>query len=131
VGGGDGEEWVAEGRGRTMNKRIKKLWIKALRSGKYKQARSALRVVENGDTGYCCLGVLCEVYRRSTKRGDWEGSTFMVDGVYSMSQVPSPVCDWAKLEQPNPRLGRVKTAITLNDNGKPFSLIADRIEKYL
>lgn len=42
-----------------MNKRIKTKWLKALRSGYYKQARGVLR---NGLTGrYCCIGVLARV----------------------------------------------------------------------
>ena len=35
-----------------------KLWLKALRSGKYKQGRGYL----NKDSTCCCLGVLCEVF---------------------------------------------------------------------
>ena len=41
-----------------MNKEIKKRWVKALRSGKYKQGFKALRI---NDT-YCVLGVLCDLY---------------------------------------------------------------------
>jgi hypothetical protein len=57
-----------------MNERLKKRWLKALRSGEYKQAQEALRgpVYPSDDNGfidddqeagvgYCCLGVLCEV----------------------------------------------------------------------
>lgn len=40
-----------------MNPRIKQLWIDALRSGEYPQARGALKTV----SGYCCLGVLCDL----------------------------------------------------------------------
>lgn len=40
-----------------MNKTIKKKWLTALRSGKYKQAYGQLKL---GDC-YCCLGVLCVV----------------------------------------------------------------------
>jgi hypothetical protein len=40
-----------------MNPEVKAAWIAALRSGKYKQGRQALRV---GDF-FCCLGVLCDV----------------------------------------------------------------------
>jgi len=36
---------------------VMKKWAKALRSGKYKQARGQLRKMG----GYCCLGVLCDV----------------------------------------------------------------------
>lgn len=48
-----------------MNKRIKKSWIEALRSGKYKQGRGLLRaessVLNEADDTYCCLGVLFDL----------------------------------------------------------------------
>lgn len=88
--------------------------------------------MEDGDVlGYCCLGVLCEVYRRSTRQGKWTHSTFTVDGSGSMSQLPDPVRAWAEIDDCNPKLGRTASAISLNDNGKSFAFIADRIEKYL
>ena len=40
-----------------MDPVLKKKWVAALRSGKYKQGKEVLR---DGDR-YCCLGVLCEV----------------------------------------------------------------------
>ncbi len=40
-----------------MNKKLKSKWVAALRSGKFKQGRSAL--YERGR--YCCLGVLAEI----------------------------------------------------------------------
>lgn len=46
-----------------MNKDIKKRWLDALRSGKYKQGVGALR-----KRGYkfCCLGVLCDIVKPSS-----------------------------------------------------------------
>lgn len=46
-----------------MKKSLKTKWIKALRSGEYKQARGKLEQTdENGAaTGHCCLGVLCRI----------------------------------------------------------------------
>ena len=41
-----------------MNTEVKQKWIDALRSGKYEQGSEKLRSV----TGYCCLGVLCDIY---------------------------------------------------------------------
>lgn len=37
---------------------LQKEWLKALRSGKYKQGRGWLRDAEDG---FCCLGVMCEL----------------------------------------------------------------------
>lgn len=43
-------------------KKMMRKWIKALRSGKYRQGKSALkRRSEDHGATYCCLGVLCEV----------------------------------------------------------------------
>lgn len=41
----------------TPNKERIKLWVKALRSGKYKQGHNFLQC----ESGHCCLGVACEV----------------------------------------------------------------------
>ena len=40
-----------------MDKKLKAKWVKALRSGKYKQGREYLYA----NFSYCCLGVLCRV----------------------------------------------------------------------
>jgi hypothetical protein len=42
-----------------LRSKIKKAWIKALRSGEYKQCRDKLKDPTTGS--YCCLGVLAEV----------------------------------------------------------------------
>lgn len=41
-----------------MDKKLKTKWLRALRSGKYKQARGAMRVRDGKTVLYCCLGVL-------------------------------------------------------------------------
>lgn len=51
-----------------MNVDIKKKWIAALLSGKYKQGRDVLR---NSKNEFCCFGVLCDVVD-NTK---WEESS--------------------------------------------------------
>ncbi len=48
---------------------LRKKWIEALRSGKYKQGRNALRPDEDC---YCCLGVLCDV----SGFGQWGSGLF-------------------------------------------------------
>jgi hypothetical protein len=44
---------------KRMNKRVKELWVKALRSGEYKQGTGHLRDKNNN---FCCLGVLCNIH---------------------------------------------------------------------
>jgi len=44
-----------------MNAEVKAKWVAALRSGKYKQGQRALH--NRDDDTYCCLGVLCELYK--------------------------------------------------------------------
>ncbi|WP_460993954.1 hypothetical protein, partial [Staphylococcus aureus] len=87
-----------------MNQRVKKLWIKALLSGEYLQMHGALRGVTKGDEiGYCCLGVLCDVYRKSnlSSKVKWvetDSCTFTLfreevglpEKVKKWSGVPSP-----------------------------------------
>lgn len=41
-----------------MDKKLAMKWVKALRSGKYKQGQVGRL---KSESGYCCLGVLCEI----------------------------------------------------------------------
>lgn len=108
-----------------MNERVKKMWIKALRSGKYKQAKGCLR----DDDRFCCLGVLCDIFGRS-RRIKWDGDRF--DG--ERFALPASVREWAGLPLSNPII-RPNTfhesAGGVNDHGGKFPKIADLIEKNL
>jgi len=90
-----------------MKKQIAKLWIKALRSGKYKQGQTVLR---NEKDEYCCLGVLCDLYnqdcRSRKKRGlsvrkGAEPDSNLDDDLHSFSfngetaKLPWRVQEWA------------------------------------
>lgn len=63
-----------------MNAKVKKLWLKALRSGDYKQGAGALR----SDHSFCCLGVLCDLHRQEVhgrwKRNEVGGFEYAGDG---------------------------------------------------
>jgi hypothetical protein len=50
-----------------MDTTIAQKWIEMLESGNYPQTRQKLYT----DNGYCCLGVLCELYKRETGNGEW------------------------------------------------------------
>jgi hypothetical protein len=108
---------------RTRDEVIK-LWIKALRSGKYKQTIGSLR----NSKGFCCLGVLCDL---ASKDGGpkWEqgyGTNMSFDGHQCL--LPNPIHHFVfdAAESHDPR-GLVRD----NDSGRSFAEIADRIEREL
>lgn len=117
-----------------MNEKIKKLWISALRSGKYKQGRTVLHdPIENT---YCCLGVLCDLYRKEigSDKTVKQLRKLKADGK-TPDEVPNEeVVKWAELPSANPTPDNYDINVNyyslaeLNDNGHGFSQIADMIE---
>jgi len=113
-----------------MKKAIKKRWLKALRSGKYKQGTGWLR---NGEE-YCCLGVLCDIYGKEK----WE--THATNSFYSFlgstCTMVQKVLNWSGLTRANGdnvklKNGDIVCLSSLNDNGLTFEQIADLIEEQL
>jgi hypothetical protein len=113
-----------------MDPAIKTDWIKALRSGEYKQTKEALRK----EGGYCCLGVLCDVIIKS-KRCDetarWEGPYFTTgtdsdgDLCQADGELPYDLARSLKISS-----GIESHLIAMNDDqGKNFQEIADYIEE--
>lgn len=109
-----------------MKKDIKKLWVKALRSGKYKQGRGELKTVKGR---YCCLGVLTDLYCKKYKKNFQE--TKKGHGELLSDKVQA----WAGLRCPDAtvetREGLMKNLSDLNDSGTRFKTIANYIEKQL
>src|SRR5689334_15838538 len=98
-----------------MNTRIKKLWLKALRSGEYKQTTGTLRRRSTeGEYTYCCLGVLERLMCDETGKR------------YPRKSILTPsTMKWAELDSLDPQLGK-HSASWLNDgdslsNVKPKS----------
>lgn len=114
----------------TMKPDVKKLWVEALRSGKYKQGKGCLRA---GDE-YCCLGVLCDLHRVEFKQ-DWAHySLVILTYLTETAKLPRVVQKWAGLAIANPKLGD-ESCVALNDGmcgtKLTFPEIADLIEKHL
>jgi hypothetical protein len=96
--------------------RIEQLCV-ALESGKYPQAQSALRKL----TGYCCLGVACDVSGLSrwstvTRTGD----CFSYGPLDEVGYLPSIVADWYGWVSKNPMLktpsGEYRSMSAMNDD---------------
>lgn len=62
-----------------MNTQIKEKWVNALRSGEYPQIQGNLRSPD----GYCCLGVLCDLYAKEHSvewtRMDYDNNNDVID----------------------------------------------------
>lgn len=118
-----------------MNPTVKTQWLTALRSGEYKQAKTTLH--DPHRDSFCCLGVLCDLYRKSVG-GSWdEGGDFVDARGERTSAMPSEdVVTWAGSEDVISDFnvggteGQIKLS-SLNDRGSSFAEIADLIEVYL
>lgn len=89
-----------------MNKKDKQKWVKALRSGKYKQGKYKLH--NKSDDTFCCLGVAVnlKLCGKTTKPEEFISRNFLND---KSQQILS----------------------AMNDSGKSFKTIADYIEENL
>jgi len=108
-----------------VNKKVKTKWLKALRSGEYKQTTSALR----DDRGYCCMGVLCDVHAKEFNR-KWnkdEGYSYFQSCVV----LPSEVIKWAELNYSDPMVGDRSLSYYNDTEGNNFDEIADIIKETL
>lgn len=106
-----------------MKPRIKKMLIKALRGGKYKQCTAELRNVEEGT--FCVLGVLCDLHAKKTGRS-WRGEKYM----NKTSTLPRTVQVWSGSDSWG-RIGSNESLVMLNDNGTTFKQLARIIEETL
>ncbi len=129
-----------------MNPEIKKQWVTALRSGDYKQGKTALCTSE----GHCCLGVLSDLHAKAmgipgpVDSGPLNSTRYCY--LNEVSYLPQEVCQWAGLSDRSPtvpldddelmRLGLGSGPTNpplaeLNDHHCTFKEIADFIETQL
>lgn len=115
-----------------MNQDIKQKWITALNSDEYSQGRNSLRQISRHDdhgNDYCCLGVLTELYRKETGRGNWvrvgHTSRFVEGDDENSCELIQPVLDWSGLTT-----AEQYTLVGLNDHhGQNFTEIAQYIRE--
>ena len=132
-----------------MNTQIKEKWVNALLSGEYNQGTGKLR----SPNGYCCLGVLCDLYDKENNV-EWEYKGYEEDNCVhnptdywtldSASEfLPLSVKQWAELDSVIPQIKvieiddeeesweYVENLSELNDSGTSFSEIAELIQENL
>ena len=123
-----------------MNKEIKERWVAKLRSGDCLQGKDDLKYDYNGETLYCCLGVLTELYAQE------HGIKFTGDEDELKYGNGELLCEavqiWAGLESHDPVVifiplrgsistNNVRELSIINDDGYSFAEIADMIEASL
>lgn len=124
----------------TANPATMRLWIAALRSGKYQQGIGHLATIDNENPQlhrYCCLGVACEVAIDNGVEVP-RAVAVTVDGAlihYSGHGVslPDAVREWLGLPEYGPVVitdgGHLMDVVTANDSaGWDFHRIADALE---
>lgn len=107
-----------------MDAEIKKKWVEALRSGRYKQGYGRL----HGDNNYCCLGVLCDVID-NTKwyKGNYSSEfVYVYKNVSCLGHVPLSL-----RKEIGMSLDQHNKLCRMNDNGDSFETIANHIEENL
>jgi hypothetical protein len=119
-----------------MDRTIAERWVQALKSGQYQQGQHELHPEADS---YCCLGVLCELYRAEQGKGEWRQGpmggehhifTEGVDGDYETAVLPKAVKDWAGMQSSVGEIVGTDDALSaLNDEGMEFSQLADLIER--
>lgn len=116
-----------------MKKKIAERWVEALRSGRYKQGKNALRQ----DEKFCCLGVLCNLHAEDHPKiavKELDPNVYMGDS----SLLANPVRQWAGMQTEDGSLSEsigicglnFGSLAQANDNGVTFANIADWIEKH-
>lgn len=114
-----------------MKPGIRRRWLKALRSGEYKQGVGKLRQTDTYGKvpvqRFCCLGVLCDLYKKDRVKQGYTNATFPRSKV---EVLPKSVMAWAGLKQEDPDVKNGSLA-ELNDCGVSFKKISRIIERQL
>ena len=107
-----------------MNKAMKRRWVRALRSGEYKQGN---RRLHREDGSFCCLGVLLD----TEVDGDWcLGLDPQVGGMcYYLEDEALGL--GVHLDPHGISVKQENVLTTMNDEGQTFDEIADYIEEHL
>ncbi len=107
-----------------MKAKWKKLWIRALLGGKYKQGEHTLR---DGDNNTCCLGVLCDLI---DPKGWSSPSPTLGSGVHlHRGEEGIPVN--SIMAEAGISSFHARHLAEMNDGGKSFRQIADFVEHFL
>ena len=113
-----------------MNKERLKLWVDALRSGRYLKGHGKLN---RNDKHFCCLGVLCEVAMSNgldLKKEYPTPTSNRVEYNNFSTALPFEVKSWIDPNHNHDMERFCYNMIQYNDEGMTFDQIANHIEQY-
>jgi hypothetical protein len=125
-----------------MKTEVKKKWVNALINGGYVQGKGQLRQQNQ----YCCLGVLCDIYKENAGKGEWIDPNSTDDRASlrefryensdgetkkAVALLPKPVREWAGLESSQPSILGMTLPELNDDNKHDFTDIASLIREEL
>ena len=106
---------------------VKEKWVKALRSGEFKQGTGNLFY----DKAYCCLGVVCKLSGISDDSLHYKGMPASLD-IKLRNKLPNFFRQNPEDEHGNRIDNNIINKLAgFNDEGKSFNWIAGYIERYL
>lgn len=118
---------------------VSRMLARALRSGAYKQGKSALRTIDTeGNEKFCCLGVFCDILPEGV--GHWGprraggASWFSLESGGESNGDRPPRALFSSYDFDEETLEKLDASfqhlMQLNDHGLDFSTIADLIEEF-
>lgn len=116
-----------------MDKKLKTKWLKALRSGKYKQGKGVLRTADNK---FCCMGVLVDVMDKKVWSKRTALSSVLISGKEAdvdcyQAKYQTTALDRDTMRRIGLEARQQGALINMNDDGKRFTTIAAYIEAEL
>lgn len=116
-----------------MKPEVKEKWLKALRSGEYKQTIRFLHTKE----GFCCLGVLCDIFAKENNF-EWkedvlgQGSNRLIlrlEGTDEKQVLPDHVAVWAGLiDEDGTPMRTVPVEVVVSDDGIPMHTVSVKVK---
>lgn len=113
-----------------MDAKLKRKWLKALRSGEYRQGRGQL--VTGDGKNFCCLGVLADVMGCEWQESEMDCDSSLVPILPKDRRPLAPRGeDWLSAKKTGLSHKKQEQLAGMNDEGASFKQIASFIEAAL
>jgi hypothetical protein len=103
-----------------MKPQIKEQWLEALESGRYEKGKARL----NYDNKFCCLGVLCDLFKDDLYVVTDDDGMVFYNGQFSY--LPIKIQEFAEIEE-----NHLERLMLLNDLNETFEPVVAYIKKWL